>query len=287
MDPKTLNAIVHDRESELYDDRFLISYNAGIGRRVVRDLKQLLPEVPYSARALDVACGTGYLAIGLAVAGAAAEVHACDLSHKMLERCRDNAEQAGATVHLALCDAEKLPYADASFDLVCARGALHHVPSPLESLKEMRRVLAPGGTAVILTEPTPSGERQVGAVVGVARRALEGLRKILRVKRDEEHHQWELASMAANLHTFEPEHIENLAIKAGFEDITVSTAAWAWVLALGVNYYFAGEVPWLAANPLSRRLGRAGVEAAAFFDRTLGDRLVPAGFRHTVQAVLR
>lgn len=287
MDAKTLNAIVHDRESELYDDRFLISYDAGIGRRVVRDLKHLLPEVPYAARALDVACGTGYLAVGLAAAGAAGEIHACDLSIKMLERCRENAERVDVDVHLALCDAEKLPYADGSFDLVCARGALHHVPSPLESLKEMRRVLAPGGTALILTEPTPSGERQVGAVVGVAWRSLEGVRKVLRVKRDEEHHQWELASMAANLHTFEPEHIENLAIKAGFEDITVSTAAWAWVLSLGINYYFAGEVPWLAANPISRAIGRAGVEAAALFDRTIGDRVVPPSLRHTVQAVLR
>jgi ubiquinone/menaquinone biosynthesis C-methylase UbiE len=287
VDAKQLNAIVHDRESELYDDRFLISYDAGIGDRVVRDIRQLLPELPYARRALDVACGTGYLAIGLAAAGVAGEVHACDLSAKMLERCRDNAMRVGTKVDLALCDAERLPYADATFDLVCARGALHHVPSPLEALKEIRRVLAPAGTALILTEPTPSGERQVGAVVGVAWRGLEVARKVVRAKRDEEHHQWELASMAANLHTFEADQIENLAIKAGFEDITVSTAAWAWVLALGVNYFFAGEIPWLAANPLSRLVGRAGVEAAATFDRVIGDRVVPPRLRHTVQAVLR
>jgi len=287
MDPKTLNALVHDRESELYDDRFLIRYDGSIGRQVRRDLKRLMGAVPEARRALDVACGTGYLAIGIAYAGIAAEVHATDLSPKMLERCRDNAAAVGATVQTALSDAERLPYADDSFDLVCARGALHHVPSPLEALCEMRRVLAPGGTAIVLAEPTPSGEKQVGTVVGAAVRVLEGARSVLRVKRDEEHHQWELASMAANLHTFEPDHIETLAIKAGFEDITVSTAAWAWVLALGINYYLAGELRPLAANPLARTAGRVWVEGAAMFDRAIGDRIVPREWRHTVQAVLR
>src|SRR5207245_4927100 len=135
------------------------------------------------------------------------EVHASDLSVKMLERCRDNAAQTGANVRLALADAECLPYDTDAFDLVVARGALHHVPSPLDALREIRRVLSPGGAAVVLAEPTAPGERQVAVVVGTAYRAVEAWRKIRRRPRDLEHERWEMASIAANLHTFTPGEI--------------------------------------------------------------------------------
>ncbi|MCA1833651.1 MAG: class I SAM-dependent methyltransferase [Actinomycetota bacterium] len=287
MDAKELNALVHDREAALYDDRFMIRYDGAIGRAVERDVKRLLGKRPSVGRALDVACGTGYLAVGLAAAGIAEEVHACDLSPKMLERTRDNASSSGASVRLALCDAERLPYADATFDLVCARGALHHVPSPVDALREMRRVLAPGGTAFVVAEPTAAGERQVAVVVGLAVRAVEGLRRVRRIARDEEHHQWELASMAANLHTFEPAEIAEMARVAGFSEVSVGSAAWAWVLVLGLNYYLAGEIAFLARNRVARTLARSAIETAAAFDRLIGDRAVPASLRHTVQAVLR
>ena len=159
MDPKELNALVHDREAAFYDDRFLIDY-AHIGPDVARDLRNVMGREPRARRALDVACGTGYAAVGLAAAGLADESHASDLSAAMVERTRANAARAGVTVPLTQADAEALPYADDSFDLVVARGALHHVPDPLRALQEIRRVLEPGGTAIVLAEPTPGGERQ-------------------------------------------------------------------------------------------------------------------------------
>ena len=287
MDSKELNALVHDREAAYYDERFLIAFDGRIGRDVARDLRRVLGRPPAARRALDLACGTGYAAIGLAQAGLAAEVHASDLSARMLERCRANARGAGATVRLALADAERLPYADASFDLVVARGALHHVPSPRDALGEIRRVLEPGGTAVVLAEPTAPGERQVAAVVGTAYRIVDGWRRLRRRARDLEHEQWEMASMAANLHTFTPAGIERLARESGFREVRVGTASWAWVLALGLNYYFVGESERLARSNLARGVGRAIADAAAAFDRAVADRAFPARWRHTVQAVLR
>lgn len=288
MDARELNALVHDREAAFYDDRFLISYDR-IGAAVERDLVRLLGERPKVARALDVACGTGYLAIGLAAGGMADEVDACDLSMEMLRRTRANAAIAGAGVRLALCDAERLPYPDGTFDLVVARGALHHVPDPLAGMREMRRVLRAGGTAIVLAEPTASGERQVGAVVGTAYRALETLKRLARRHREdeEERRRWEMASIAANLHTFTPEALEALAEAAGFEEISVSTASWAWILVLGLNYYLLGESDALARSRAARRVGRAIADTAAAFDRLVSDRWLPAGWRHTVQAVLR
>jgi ubiquinone/menaquinone biosynthesis C-methylase UbiE len=287
MDAKELNALVHDREAAFYDDRFLIAYDGRIGRDVARDLRRVTGGSVRARRALDLACGTGYAAIGLASAGLADEVHASDLSVKMLERCRANGAAAGAPAYLALADAERLPYADASFDLIVARGALHHVPSPLDALREVRRVLEPGGVAVVLAEPTAPGERQVAAVVGTAYRAVEAWRRLRRRARDLEHEQWEMASMAANLHTFTPGEVERLAIEAGFDDVHAGTASWAWVLTLGLNYYFVGESKLIANSRLARVLGRRAADAAAAFDRAVADRVFPAGWRHTVQAVLR
>jgi len=287
MDAKELNAIVHDREAAFYDDRFLIEYDDRIGRDVDRDLRRVIGETVRARRALDLACGTGYAAIGLAVARLADEVHASDLSAGMIERSKDNAAGAGVDVRLALADAERLPYADDSFDLVVARGALHHVPSPLECLREVRRVLEPGGVAVVLAEPTASGERQVGAVVGTAYRAVEAWRKARRRPKDLEHEKWEMASIAANLHTFTPGEIELLAREAGFDDVRAGTASWAWVLTLGLNYYFVGESKLIANSRIARDVSRRLAEVAATFDRAVADRVFPVGWRHTVQAVLR
>jgi len=287
MDAKQLNAIVHDREAAFYDDRFLIAYDRRIGRDVARDLRRVTGDAVRARRALDLACGTGYASIGLAAAGLADEVHASDLSAKMLERCRDNARAAGVDLHLALADAENLPYADGAFDLVVARGALHHVPSPLAALREMRRVLEPGGTAVVLAEPTGPGEKQVAAVVGTLYRVVDGWRKLRRVPRDLEHEQWEMASMAANLHTFSPREIEDLAHDAGFDQAHADTASWAWVLTLGLNYYLVGESERIASSRVARAVGRRATEAAAVFDRAIADRVFPTTWRHTIQAVLR
>jgi ubiquinone/menaquinone biosynthesis C-methylase UbiE len=289
MDPKELNALVHDREAAFYDERFLIDYDH-IGPDVRRDLRDILGYEPRARRALDVACGTGYAAIGLAAAGLAEESHASDLSTAMVERTRANADRAGVTIPSTEADAEALPYADDSFDLVVARGALHHVPDPLRALQEIRRVLEPGGTAIVLAEPTPGGERQTGAVVGLAVKVVEALKRARRITETEEEllrRHWELASIAANLHTFEPEQITSLAEKAGFEDIQVSTAWWSWILVLGINYYLVGESEQLAANRLARMAARTAVNAAMTFDRLIADRLVPPRWRHTIQAVLR
>ena len=287
MDAKELNALVHDREAAFYDDRFLIEFDGRIGRDVERDLRRATGRPVRARRALDLACGTGYAAIGLAAAGLADEIHASDLSVKMLERCRENARGAGVTVRIALSDAERLPYADDAFDLVVARGALHHVPSPADALKEIRRVLAPNGTAIVLAEPTAPGEKQVAAVVGAAYRIIDGWRRLRRRPRDLVHEQWEMASMAANLHTFAPGDIDRLAREAGFSEVRVGTASWAWVLTLGLNYYFVGESERLARSMLARTAGRRLAEAAAAFDRAVADRVFPSSWRHTIQAVLR
>lgn len=290
MDPKRLNALVHDREAAAYDTRFLISQGRRLGDELKRELRGMLGSEPHATRLLDVACGTGFAALGAAHARIASRIHGCDLSAKMLERAGKHARDAGLEITLTACDAEALCYADRSFDLILARGALHHLPDPVAMLAECRRVLAPGGAVVCLAEPTPAGERQVGTFVGMLWLAMDRSRRIMRrtpSPDQEERQHWELASMAANLHTFTTADLETLAVKAGFDEIVVGTAWWSWVLALGVNYYLAGEFEraW-SMRPL-RRGARFLLDAAATADRLVLERLVPSRLHATVWAVLR
>jgi SAM-dependent methyltransferase len=96
-------------------------------------------------RVLDLGCGHGMAAVVLARRGA--RVTALDLSRGYLdEACR----RAGANaVHVDFVqgDAERLPFADGSFDAVWANAVLHHL-DPSIAAGELRRVLRPGGVAV-------------------------------------------------------------------------------------------------------------------------------------------
>ena len=102
---------------------------------------------------LDVGCGTGELTVAAQRAtGDAARVVAVDTSAAMLDRARRRAARAGARVEFAQEPAERLPFPDASFDVVTHSLLLHHLPPPTlhRAIGEARRVLRDGGRIVIV-----------------------------------------------------------------------------------------------------------------------------------------
>ncbi len=104
--------------------------------------------------ALDVAAGTGILA--RAIAPHVRHVTAADLTPEMLAEGRRLAEEAAiANVTFEEADAARLPYADASFDLVVCRLALHHFTDPGPKVAEMVRVCRPGGTVGVVDLLSP------------------------------------------------------------------------------------------------------------------------------------
>ncbi len=114
------------------------------------------------ALVLDLCCGTGDLAFALARAGKARIVGA-DFAHPMLVRAREKSaamappanQRAAPLMPFFEADALWLPFADASFDLVTSAFGFRNLANYEAGLREIQRVLKPGGTIAILefTEP--------------------------------------------------------------------------------------------------------------------------------------
>ena len=102
-------------------------------------------------RALDLAGGTGDLARLFAQrVGASGMVVHTDINHAMLAEGRDKLLDRGVALPTVQCNAEALPFPDRSFDLVSIGFGLRNVTRKDVALAEMRRVLRPGGAAVVL-----------------------------------------------------------------------------------------------------------------------------------------
>ena len=104
---------------------------------------------------LDVACGGGLVVC--AFARVARHVTGIDITPAMLERARSLAREQGlSNVSWKQGDVLPLPYPDGSFSIVTSRFAFHHFLEPGTVLREMTRVCAPGGTAVVVdSAPAP------------------------------------------------------------------------------------------------------------------------------------
>ncbi|MEW1720658.1 bifunctional 2-polyprenyl-6-hydroxyphenol methylase/3-demethylubiquinol 3-O-methyltransferase UbiG [Streptomyces sp. NPDC093109] len=94
-------------------------------------------------RVLDVGCGGGFTTEFLHERGA--QVSGLDPSPKLIAAADRHAKQTGKQIEYTVGKSERLPYEDASFDIVTCVDVLEHVESPAQAVREIRRVLAPGG----------------------------------------------------------------------------------------------------------------------------------------------
>ena len=110
-----------------------------------------LAEVRPGERVLDVACGTGVVARSAAEAvGAKGRVAALDLNPDMLAVAAAQLPTEGSTIEWVEGSAQALPFADRSFDAVCCQLGLQYFPDRVGALREMARVIAPGGRVVVM-----------------------------------------------------------------------------------------------------------------------------------------
>ena len=109
---------------------------------------------------LDLGCGTGQLTKRLGERFGDATIVGADLSDGMLERATENAESDGSAEHaggFARADAQRLPFADASFDIVTCTESFHWYNDQEAAVAEIARVLRPGGRLVIASIATVTG----------------------------------------------------------------------------------------------------------------------------------
>ena len=131
----------------------------------IRERTLEVANVPLGADVLDIGCGTGTLALAARRrVGAGGSVHGIDPSPEMIGRARAKAAAEGLSVDFEVATADALPFPDAMFDAVFCTLTLHHIPEDRRgrALEEMRRVLEPGGRALIVEHERPRG---VGALL--------------------------------------------------------------------------------------------------------------------------
>ena len=135
-----------------------------LGReRALRDRLAELARLAPGESVLDVGCGTGSLALAAKRrVGAAGTVVGVDASPDMIALATRKASRSGADVSFRTACAERLPFPDATFDVVLATLMLHHLPAPVrrDCARESLRVLKPGGRMLAVDFATPTTKRR-------------------------------------------------------------------------------------------------------------------------------
>ena len=176
-----------------------------------------------------------------------------------------------------MADAESIPYADDTFDLVVGHAVLHHIPDLDLAMREVLRVLKPGGRFVFAGEPTAEG--RLGRATALAR-SPGGPRRASptsdRCARGGPGPKAELAesSRAAalesvvDIHTFDPDRLAALCLRAGAVDVSTVTeeltASWfGWPVRTFEAAVRPGRLGWGWAQVRLRRLDAAVVARRA------------------------
>jgi ubiquinone/menaquinone biosynthesis C-methylase UbiE len=232
-DNKLAQVLYHDWEARSYDDKWSISFDqrcVDYARDRFEAITGLPDPLPYGT-ALELGAGTGFFSLNLKQAGVLDEVHVTDLSPGMVEAAQANADMLGFHVEGRVADAERIPYDDNTFDVVVGHAVIHHIPDVEAAFREMLRVLKPGGRFVIAGEPTRIGDwyaRRLGQLTWAAATRITHLPP-LRERWAKEQEQLDESSRAAaleavvDLHTFDPDELARMALRAGAVDVRTKT----------------------------------------------------------------
>ena len=290
---RDVNVRYHDVAAESYDAKWGIDFGA-IGReQVLLKVGKALGtrSIGPFGRSLEVGAGTGYFSLNLLQAGVVADATCVDISPGMLDALQSNARRLGLSVTTRAGDAERLPFADGSFDLVFGHAVLHHLPGLARAFAEFARVLSPGGTLVFAGEPSRYGDRLAAAPKAAARVLAPAWRVLVRAgaRRDGRgaDPDGDLERFV-DVHAFSPGELAALARDAGLARVRVRgeelLANWfGWTNRALEATAEPGDVPWLW-----RQYAYRGYLALQEVDgRLLEPRLPPAVFYNLMLSARR
>jgi len=227
---RDVNTRYHDVAADSYDTKWGIDFGPVGQDQVLGKLRKIVgPELDRGyGRSLEIGAGTGYFSLNLLQAGVVGEATCTDISPGMIARCSENAERLGLNVRAARADAESLPFAQDSFDLVLGHAVLHHLPNLGRAFAEFRRVLRPGGRIAFAGEPSRVGDRlaaipkrgavMIAPVWRALLRATPAPPVADRCRMEELAHELE---QFVDIHAFAPGDLARCARRCGFRDVEV------------------------------------------------------------------
>ena len=283
---RTVNTAYHDGAAAGYDAKWGIDYGEVGRHQVLGKVRKALGGLSAFGRSLEIGAGTGYFSLNMLQAGLVSDAVCTDISPGMLEALRANARRLDLDVETDACDAEELPFEDASFDLVFGHAVLHHLPDLDRAFGEFRRVLRPGGRLFFAGEPSRHGDRIADVPKRAAGYVAPLWRRLMRAEPaavghsdgGEANHGLEAF---VDVHAFTPDQLARAARDAGLQDIRVRgeelLANWfGWANRALEATANPDEVPWawkvyafrgyLALQEVDRRLLEPRLPPAIFYN---------------------
>lgn len=144
-------AIKKKKENITFFNKWSKSYDAFIFSWWMEHLQdEVLEELPndFNGKILDVGCATGSLLARLRKR-TRGKLYGADISPEMIKKAKLKL-QGLPNIKLSLADAESLPYKSNSFDYVVSTLIIHHLPKPLQAIREMCRVLRKNGRLIVI-----------------------------------------------------------------------------------------------------------------------------------------
>jgi len=253
---KDVNTRYHDAAADEYDAKWGIDFGATGQEQVRLKLVKALgsDEGGRFGDALEIGSGTGYFSLNLVQLGVIERLTATDISPGMLARLSATAEALGVSeVTTEATEAETLPFADESFDLVFGHAVLHHIPDLDRAFAEFRRVLRPGGAIAFAGEPSRYGDRLAALPKRAGLLAAPAWRRLVKAQRravaEADLSNGHSLEGEVDVHAFSPADLRRLLRDAGFERRHVGgeellSNAWGWGLRTVESSAEPDSVPW-------------------------------------------
>lgn len=252
---KDANVRYHDAAAASYDAKWGIDFGPTGQAQVRAKMVKALGGWPDRAfrDALEIGAGTGYFSLNLLQAGLIERATATDISPGMLTELDASAKQLGLEVRTVETDAERLPFEDASFDLVFGHAVLHHIPGLERAFEELHRVLRPGGAVAFCGEPSRYGDLLAAApkagahAVAPLWRGLVGVPP--RPEAGGESRQTGKLEREVDVHAFTPSRLRDLLEAAGFTAVRIRgeelfSSMYGWMLRAWEATADPDRVPW-------------------------------------------